>query len=72
MANKYRMASYAWHYRQTLIIDSDVIVSPDAGDIFAAAGDSVLAGRDEIPDFLANGREGGTAMRSASTTRRNA
>ncbi len=51
MANKYRMAHLAWHYEQSLLIDCDVIVRPHAPDIFDAAGDAPIAGRDERPDY---------------------
>lgn len=51
MANKYRMTSYAWHYDQSLLIDCDVLIRPGAPDIFNAAGDSMLAMRDERPDY---------------------
>ncbi len=51
MANKYRMAHLAWHYEQSLLIDCDVIVRSSSPDIFDAAGDAPIAGRDERPDY---------------------
>ncbi len=51
MANKYRMASFAWHYDQSLMVDCDVLILPDAPDIFAAAADAPIAARDEKPDY---------------------
>lgn len=50
MANKWRVANYAANYDQTLYLDSDVLISPNAPDIFAAVPKG-FAVRDERPDY---------------------
>ncbi len=34
MANKWRASSYAWHFDRLLWVDSDIVIKPDAPDIF--------------------------------------
>lgn len=56
MANKWRASSYAWLYDQILYVDSDVIIKPNAPDIFEAGSPETFSVRNEIHDY--EGREG--------------
>jgi hypothetical protein len=50
MANKWRLSSFARNYDQTLYLDSDVLIMPNAPDIFSAVPNG-FAARDEGPDY---------------------
>lgn len=50
LANKWRLASFSRSYDQTLYVDSDVLIMPQAPDIFASVP-SGFAVRDEKPDY---------------------
>jgi uncharacterized HAD superfamily protein len=55
MANKWRLRNYAWNYERTLFLDSDVLIMPEAPDIFEREKAKICF-RDESKDY--EGREG--------------
>lgn len=54
MANKWRIARFAEGYYQTCYMDGDVIVKPDAPNIFEAGPSYTIMFRDELPTVKAN------------------
>jgi hypothetical protein len=54
MANKWRIQRYAEGYYQTAYFDGDVIIKPDAPNIFEAAESYKIMFRDELPIIRAN------------------
>jgi hypothetical protein len=55
MDNKWRVRNYAWHYDRALFLDSDVVVMPNAPNIFELETAPICV-RDETADYA--GREG--------------
>lgn len=54
-ANKYAVCDIAEHYEQTLLIDTDVIPTPEAPDIFDAVPLGKWGMVDDLPPLLATG-----------------
>ena len=48
---KFRVAEYAATYDQTLFIDSDVLIKPDAPDLFSQCRDADIAIHDDFSDL---------------------
>lgn len=51
MASKWRAATFAARYRQTLFVDTDVVIRSDAPDLFEAVPPGAWGCVDELPSF---------------------
>ncbi len=51
MCDKYRMSNIAWSYDQALLLDSDIVITSKAPNIFEQFNDFQFAGADEIPHY---------------------